>query len=206
MAIIQSIVALITRSLGSILSALFGWAVIALFGPAGPREKIWLSALVASAAAWPLPLLGVIWPRLATFVLGFIPVPPWVPAWGIRLVWIVLAIIVPFVLGLVMVAQYIACVAEELTQTASEDQSNGRSRSFCNVSAAVRKAERWTPPSGYSTPATRVTMALISSRILAGARREDKQKPCLCRQRVSEKLAAGYPAVSGGVETLGRPG
>src|SRR5215468_5398301 len=86
-------------------SALFGWAVAALFGPADPREKIWLSALVAAAAAWPLLLLGVIWPRLATFVLGFISVPPWVPVWGIRLAWIILAIIVPFVLGAVMAAR-----------------------------------------------------------------------------------------------------
>jgi len=102
MAIIQSILAFVTRSLGDILSALFGWAVTALFGHADPREKIWLSALVASAAAWPLLLLGVIWPRLATFILGFISVPPWVPVWGIRLAWIILAIIVPFVLGAVM--------------------------------------------------------------------------------------------------------
>lgn len=105
MVIIQSILALITRSLGNILSALFGWAVIALFGPADPREKIWLSALVASAAAWPLLLLGAIWPRLAAFVLAFVPIPPWVPAWGIRLAWIALAIIVPFVLGVVMAAR-----------------------------------------------------------------------------------------------------
>ena len=105
MAIIQSLLAFVTRSLGDILSALFGWAVTALFGPADPREKIWLSALVASAAAWPLLLLGVIWPRLATFILGFIPVPAWVPVWGIRLAWIILAIIVPFALGAVMAAR-----------------------------------------------------------------------------------------------------
>ena len=38
MAILQGLVALVTRSLGSILSALFGWAVVALFGMAA-REK-----------------------------------------------------------------------------------------------------------------------------------------------------------------------
>lgn len=32
MAIVQAILALISRSLGSILSSLFGWAVVALFG------------------------------------------------------------------------------------------------------------------------------------------------------------------------------
>ena len=62
MAIFQGLLALITRSLGSILSALFGWAVVALFGPTSSREKVWLSALVGAAAAWPILVLGAIWP------------------------------------------------------------------------------------------------------------------------------------------------
>src|SRR5437016_2582798 len=51
MVILQALLALISRSLGSIMSALFGWAVVALFGPTTPREKMWLSALVGAAAA-----------------------------------------------------------------------------------------------------------------------------------------------------------
>src|SRR6267378_1173599 len=50
MVIVQAVLALISRSLGSIMSALFGWAVVALFGPTNPREKMWLSALVGAAA------------------------------------------------------------------------------------------------------------------------------------------------------------
>ena len=64
MVIIQAVLALISRSLGSIMSALFGWAVVALFGPTNPREKMWLSALVGAAAAWPLLVFGVVWPRV----------------------------------------------------------------------------------------------------------------------------------------------
>jgi hypothetical protein len=45
MAIVQAVLALISRSLGSILSALFGWAVVALFGQTSPREKAWLQGL-----------------------------------------------------------------------------------------------------------------------------------------------------------------
>jgi hypothetical protein len=73
MAFIQAIFALIGRSLGRILSALFGWAVVALFGHTSTREKIWLSALVGAAAAWPILLLGIIWPRVTTVVLSFVP-------------------------------------------------------------------------------------------------------------------------------------
>ena len=100
MAILQGILALISRSLGSILSALFGWAVVALFGPTKAKEKVWLSALVGAAAAWPLLLLGIAWPRVAAVVLTFVPLPSWVPSSAIRLAWIILAVLVPFALGM----------------------------------------------------------------------------------------------------------
>src|SRR4030095_967296 len=104
MAIFQGLLALVTRSLGSILSALFGWAVVALFGPTSSREKVWLSALVGAAAAWPILLLGVIWPRVAAMLLTVAPLPPWVPSWLIRAVWVSLAVIVPFALGTAVAA------------------------------------------------------------------------------------------------------
>jgi hypothetical protein len=87
MAILQALLALLSRSLGSIMSALFGWAVMALFGETSAREKAWLSALVGAAATWPILLVGVVWPRLATLALVFIPLPHWIPTWGIRAVW-----------------------------------------------------------------------------------------------------------------------
>ena len=62
MAVIQAVLALVSRSLGKVV------AVVALFGQTSPREKIWLSVLVGGAAAWPILLLGVAWPRVATTV------------------------------------------------------------------------------------------------------------------------------------------
>jgi hypothetical protein len=105
MAIFQGLLALITRSLGSILSALFGWAVVALFGPTSSREKVWLSALVGAAAAWPILMVGVIWPRIAARLLTFAPLPSWIPSSLIRAVWVALAVIVPFALGAVVAAR-----------------------------------------------------------------------------------------------------
>jgi hypothetical protein len=102
MAVIQAVLALISRSLGRITSAIFGWAVVALFGQTSPSEKTVLSALVAAAAAWPVLLLGIAMPKVTTFVLGFIPLPDWVPAWTVRAVWIGLAVAVPFAVGLTM--------------------------------------------------------------------------------------------------------
>jgi hypothetical protein len=105
MAILQAILALIGRSMGSILSALFGWAVVALFGQTTSREKVWLSALVGAAAAWPILLLGVVWPRLATLILVFVPLPAWIPTWTIRMIWIALAVAVPLTLGSTLAAR-----------------------------------------------------------------------------------------------------
>jgi hypothetical protein len=102
MAVIQAVLALISRSLGRITSAIFGWAVVALFGQTSPTEKTVLSALVAAAAAWPVLLLGIAMPKVTTFVLGFIPLPDWVPTWTVRAVWIGLAVAVPFAVGLTM--------------------------------------------------------------------------------------------------------
>jgi hypothetical protein len=88
MAIVQALLALVSRSLGRILSALFGWAVGALFGHTSGREKVWLSVPVGAAAAWPILLLGTVWPRAATAVLAFLPLPAAVPDWAIRAVWV----------------------------------------------------------------------------------------------------------------------
>ena len=99
MAILQALLALLSRSLGRIASSIFGWAVVALFGQTSGREKAALSVLVGAAAAWPLLLLGIAVPRTATFILGFVPLPDWFPEWAVRVAWISLAAAVPIGVG-----------------------------------------------------------------------------------------------------------
>jgi hypothetical protein len=105
MAIVQALVAFIGRSFGRILSALFDWAVVAIFGYTSGTEKIFLSGLLAAAGAWPLLLLGIAFPKVATFILAFVPVPSWVPSWIVRAVWIALAVIVPLAVGAAIAAR-----------------------------------------------------------------------------------------------------
>ena len=102
MAILQAVIAFVGRSAGKMLNAIFGWAVRALFGaPSGAEETV-LTGVVALAAAWPLLVLGVLAPRIATFLIAFVPVPKGVPSFAIRLLWIALAIVVPGVVGLAL--------------------------------------------------------------------------------------------------------
>jgi hypothetical protein len=105
MAVVQAVLALISRSLGRIASAIFGWAVVALFGQTAPAEKTMLSVVVGAAAAWPVLLLGIAVPKVTVFVLGFVPLPAWVPEWTVRLVWIGLAVAIPFAVGLTLAAR-----------------------------------------------------------------------------------------------------
>ena len=105
MALLQALLALISRSAGKILNAIFGWAVHALFGKTTSRDQTLLSALVGAAVAWPLLAAGVAAPKVAALALAFVPLPHWVPSWTVRLVWLVLALAVPIALGLTLGAR-----------------------------------------------------------------------------------------------------
>lgn len=105
MAILQAILALISKSAGKILNAIFGWAVRALFGESAARQQTFLSVLVAAAVAWPLLLVGVAFPRISALLLAFVPIPHWIPSWTIRVVWLALVLIVPLALGLAIGAK-----------------------------------------------------------------------------------------------------
>jgi len=104
-AILQALISLITRSAGKILNAIFGWAVLALFGQTSPKEQTVLSAVVAAAAAWPLLVLGIVVPKVTLFVISFVPLSKSVPSLWLRIIWIALALLVPFVVGSVIAAR-----------------------------------------------------------------------------------------------------
>jgi hypothetical protein len=105
MALLQALLSFLGRSAGKILNAIFGWAVIALFGRTSPRQQTMLSALVGAAAAWPILLVGIAFPKLATFLVAFVPLSQRVPSWIVRLVWLGLALAVPLVVGTVVAAK-----------------------------------------------------------------------------------------------------
>ncbi|HZX95419.1 MAG TPA: phage holin family protein [Myxococcales bacterium] len=102
MAILQALISYLGKSAGKALNAIFGWAVLALFGQTSPKEQTLLSAVVAAAAAWPILLMGVIVPKVALFVVSFVPLAKSVPNAWLRLIWLALALVVPVVVGTVV--------------------------------------------------------------------------------------------------------
>ena len=113
MGVLQALLALLTKSAGKILNAIFGWAVRALFGRTTSTEETFLSGLVGAAVAWPLLLAGVAAPRVAALVLALVPIPHWIPAWSIRLVWLGLALLVPLAMGIAVTARGSSKLADE---------------------------------------------------------------------------------------------
>jgi len=99
-AILQALFAYLARSTGTIANAIFGWAVTALFGRTSKKEQTMLSVLVGTAAVWPLLLLGIAFPKIATLVIGFIPLSNKVPSAVVRPIWIVASALVPLAVGL----------------------------------------------------------------------------------------------------------
>jgi hypothetical protein len=102
MAILQAIFALLSRSLGKVVTAIFGWAVVALFGQTTDKEKTLLSALVGAAVLWPFLLVGIAVPRAAALLIAFVPMHASVPDGVMRVIWIGLSFIIPAVMGVVM--------------------------------------------------------------------------------------------------------
>src|SRR4029453_9357035 len=100
MAIIQAIFAFLSRSVGKIFTALFDWAVVALFGGGGGTRKAGLSIVMGAAAAWPILLIGVAFPKVAVFALGFVPLSRSVPSGVVRIGWIALVLLVPIAVGI----------------------------------------------------------------------------------------------------------
>jgi hypothetical protein len=105
MVIVQAIFSLLSKLTGKVLNAIFGWAVVALFGRSSPKQQTLLTVLVGAAAAWPLLLLGIGLPKIAALVIAFVPYSKHIPAMVLRIVWITLAVGVPIAVGLVVASK-----------------------------------------------------------------------------------------------------
>ncbi len=101
MVAIQALIGMIFRSAGKILNTAFGWATSMLFGKVPENRQIYVSVIAFGSVIWIVALLGVIFPAVASFLLAFVTLPPWVPKSWIRLAFLAAAILLPVVVGVV---------------------------------------------------------------------------------------------------------
>jgi hypothetical protein len=99
MAILGALLSLVMRQLSTIVQAIFGWSITALFGKLPSKKQTALSVALALSIAWPLLVLGCFVPGVAAWAIAFVPIHRWLGDLALRVIWIVLAVLVPVGVG-----------------------------------------------------------------------------------------------------------
>jgi hypothetical protein len=99
MAIFQALFAFVLRSLSRLLNTAFGWATMMLFGKVPANRQIFLSVIALGSVIWLFAVLGIFFPRVATFALTFVTLPSWVNDNLVRLAMFGAAVVVPLGVG-----------------------------------------------------------------------------------------------------------
>jgi len=97
---LQAILTMLLKQTGRLLNTLFGWATSLLFGKVPEKRQLYLSVIALGAVVWIVVVLGIVFPRLAAFLLAFVPLPAWIADWT-RLIMLALAVILPPAVGFV---------------------------------------------------------------------------------------------------------
>jgi hypothetical protein len=101
MALLSALLTLLGRQLTTILQAIFGWSITALFGKLPSRKQTALSVALGLSVLWPLLVLGCFLPAAASWALAFLPLHRWMSDFALRALWISLAVAVPLAVGAV---------------------------------------------------------------------------------------------------------
>jgi uncharacterized membrane protein YqjE len=99
MALLSAILSLLSRKLGDLLQALFGWSISGLFGRLPSKKQTALSVALILAIVWPLLVIGCFVPRIAAWAVALVPLHEWLGKGPLRILWIVLAATVPLIVG-----------------------------------------------------------------------------------------------------------
>jgi hypothetical protein len=99
MAIVQVLIAAISKQASKLLNTAFGWATTMLFGKVPADKQKYLSLISFGSVLWLVVVAGIAFPRVGTFLLTFIPLPKWVDTTWIRIAMLAAAILIPLAVG-----------------------------------------------------------------------------------------------------------
>ena len=103
MALLQALIAALTRSAGRFLNTVFAWATVLLFGRVSEDRQIYVSAVAFGSVIWLIVLVGVAFPSVGTFLLAFVPLPKWVEKTWIRLAMLAAVVVIPALVGVIAI-------------------------------------------------------------------------------------------------------
>jgi hypothetical protein len=98
-ALITSLVALVGRFVGRVLTTTLGWASVLLFGRIPQDRQVWLAVLTFGSLAWVGTVIGVVFPDVGSLLIAAVPLPDWVPEDVVRLAMLAAALLLPAVIG-----------------------------------------------------------------------------------------------------------
>jgi uncharacterized membrane protein YqjE len=98
-ALISLLLSFIGKKIGSIIQAIFGWSVTALFGRLPGKKQLAVSIALLVSIAWPVFVIGLFFPAVAGWALAFLPIEKWVGPLAMRIVWGSLAFLAPMLVG-----------------------------------------------------------------------------------------------------------
>jgi hypothetical protein len=102
MAILTALFTFLGKQLSTVLRAILGWSVSALFGRLSNTRATILSGLLVASLFWPVLLLGVFFPAVSAWVFALLPLQKWFGAGVVRTGSVVLALVLPMIIGLVV--------------------------------------------------------------------------------------------------------
>ena len=103
MALVQALLAALTRSVGRLLNTAFSWATVILFGRVSQERQIYVSAIAFGSVIWLVSLVGVVFPSIGTFLVAFVPLPDWVDKKWVRIAMLAAAAMLPAIVGVVSI-------------------------------------------------------------------------------------------------------
>jgi hypothetical protein len=98
-ALISLLLSFIGKKIGSIIQAIFGWSVTALFGRLPGKKQLAVSIALLVSIAWPVFVIGLFFPAVAGWALAFLPIEKWIGPLAMRIVWGSLAFLAPMLVG-----------------------------------------------------------------------------------------------------------
>ncbi len=99
MALITALVSFIGRQLSTIVQAILGWSVTALFGRLPSIKQSALAVALLLSLLWPIAVVGIFIPAVAAWAFAFLPLQKWFGPGPVRWATVGLAVIIPLAVG-----------------------------------------------------------------------------------------------------------
>jgi len=102
MAVISLIFSFLARKVNNIIQAIFGWSITALFGKLPRRSQILVTGALLCSLAWPVFVVGAFAPKVAGYLLAFVPLHKLIGEGVLRIIWLTLAVLTPVLVGILV--------------------------------------------------------------------------------------------------------